>query len=45
VAIFNGIRVAHQFSRSGANERIEQAFAGRPKTRTDHSDGTDALIQ
>jgi glycerol-3-phosphate acyltransferase PlsX len=43
VAIYNGIRVAHEFSRSGANERIEQAFAGRPKPRPDH--GADATIQ
>ena len=45
VAIYNGIRVAHEFSRSGANERIEQAFAGRPKPRTDHGAGADATIQ
>ncbi len=43
VAIYNGIRVAHEFSRSGANERIEQAFAGRPKPRPDGAD-TDATI-
>ena len=45
VAIYNGIRVAHEFSRSSTNEGIEQAFAGRPKHRTDHSAGTDATIQ
>jgi len=44
VAIYNGIRVAHEFSRSGANERIEQAFAGRPKPRPDHRADTDATI-
>jgi glycerol-3-phosphate acyltransferase PlsX len=43
VAIFNGIRVAHEFSHSGANERIEQAFAGRPRLRPDGAD-TDATI-
>jgi glycerol-3-phosphate acyltransferase PlsX len=45
VAIYNGIRVAHEFSRSGANERIAQAFAGRPKLHPDHDDGPDAIIQ
>ncbi len=45
VAIYNGIRVAHEFSRSGANERIEQAFSGRPRTRPDHGDHPDAIIQ
>jgi glycerol-3-phosphate acyltransferase PlsX len=45
VAIYNGIRVAHQFSLSGANARIEQAFAGRPRTRPDHGVGADATIQ
>ncbi len=46
VAIFNGIRVAHQFSLSGANVRIEQAFAGRPRSRPDHStDADDVIIQ
>jgi glycerol-3-phosphate acyltransferase PlsX len=45
VAIYNGIRVAHEFSRSGANLRIEQAFAGRPKPHPDHDAGADAIIQ
>ncbi len=45
VAIYNGIRVAHEFSRSGANERIEHAFSGRPRTRPDHGDTSDAIIQ
>jgi phosphate acyltransferase len=45
VAIYNGIRVAHQFSRSGANERIEQAFTGRPKSRSDGAADADATIQ
>ena len=44
-AIFNGIRVAYEFSRSGANEHIEQAFAGRPRIRPDHPAGADATIQ
>jgi glycerol-3-phosphate acyltransferase PlsX len=43
VAIYNGIRVAYEFSRSGANGSIEQAFAGRPKPRPDQGDG--AMIQ
>jgi glycerol-3-phosphate acyltransferase PlsX len=45
VAIFNGIRVAAQFSRSGAIERMEQAFAVRPKARTNDSTSPDATIQ
>jgi glycerol-3-phosphate acyltransferase PlsX len=45
VAIYNGIRVAYEFSCSGTNERIEQAFAGRPKHRTDHGIEPDATIQ
>jgi glycerol-3-phosphate acyltransferase PlsX len=45
VAIFNGIRVAHEFSSSGAIERMAQAFAGRPGTRPDHGDNPDAIIQ
>src|SRR5208282_6661671 len=44
-ALFNGIRVAYEFSRSGANELIEQAFAGRPKGRTDPAPGDEATIQ
>lgn len=44
-AIFNGIRVASEFSRSGANEHIEQAFAHRPRPRHDHPDHPDATIQ
>jgi glycerol-3-phosphate acyltransferase PlsX len=44
-AIYNGIRVAYEFSRSGANESIEQAFAGRPKPRPDHGESSDAIIQ
>ncbi len=31
VAISNGIRVACQFAQAGANERIEQEFAGRAR--------------
>jgi len=45
VAIYNGIRVAHEFSRSGAIERMAQAFSGRPGTRPDHGDSPDAIIQ
>jgi phosphate acyltransferase len=45
IAIFNGIRVAHEFSSSGAIERMAQAFSGRPGTRPDHGDSPDAIIQ
>ena len=45
VAIYNGIRVAYEFSRSQANLHIEKAFSGRPKTRTDHSIDSEATIQ
>jgi glycerol-3-phosphate acyltransferase PlsX len=46
VAIFNGIRVAYQFALSGTNERIEQAFAGRPRRNSAHSESApDALLQ
>src|SRR5208283_2716101 len=31
-AIYNGIRVAHEFSNAGTNQAIEQEFAGRAKT-------------
>jgi glycerol-3-phosphate acyltransferase PlsX len=31
VAIFNGIRVAHEFAKAGFNERVEAEFAGRPR--------------
>ena len=33
-AIFNGIRVAHEFARAGTNEKIEREFASRPQRRT-----------
>ena len=32
-AIFNGIRVAYEFAKSGTNERIEREFASRPSRR------------
>jgi phosphate acyltransferase len=45
-AIFNGIRVAYEFARSGGNEQIEQAFANRPKPSPDRDAGeADATIQ
>jgi len=44
-AIFNGIRVAYEFCRSGGNQQIEQAFAGRPRPRPEPGTGTDATIQ
>ena len=31
VAIFNGIRVAHEFAKAGTIDRIEQEFAGPPR--------------
>jgi glycerol-3-phosphate acyltransferase PlsX len=40
-AIFNGIRVAYEFSRSGANASIEQAFANRPKPHPEQGAGAD----
>jgi glycerol-3-phosphate acyltransferase PlsX len=45
IAIFNGIRVAHEFSRSGAIERMAQAFSGRPGARPGQDDNPDAIIQ
>jgi phosphate acyltransferase len=45
-AIFNGIRVAYEFARSGGNEQIEQAFASRPKPRPNQGpEEADATIQ
>jgi glycerol-3-phosphate acyltransferase PlsX len=31
-AIFNGIRVAYEFAKAGANQHIEAEFASRPKS-------------
>ena len=33
-AIYNGIRVAHEFAKAGTNERIEREFASRPTRKT-----------
>ena len=44
VAIFNGIRVAHEFAKAGTNERIEAEFASRPQRGGDAST-PDATIQ
>ena len=33
-AIFNGIRVAHEFAKAGFIERIEHEFAGSPRRRS-----------
>jgi len=45
-AIFNGVRVAYEFARSGGNEQIEQAFASRPKPSPNRGAGeADATIQ
>ncbi|HEY6487538.1 MAG: phosphate acyltransferase PlsX [Terracidiphilus sp.] len=45
-AIFNGIRVAHEFARAGTNEKIEREFASRPQRRPPQSDGEpEATIQ
>ena len=45
VAIYNGIRVAYEFSRSGANERLAQAFAGRPKHHAEAESSPETAIQ
>jgi glycerol-3-phosphate acyltransferase PlsX len=45
-AIFNGIRVAHEFAKAGTNERIEREFASRPQRRTTNpGDESEAVIQ
>jgi phosphate acyltransferase len=45
-AIFNGIRVAYEFAKSGTNEKIEREFASRPQRSSQSSGtGTDATIQ
>ncbi|MGB6687900.1 MAG: phosphate acyltransferase PlsX [Terracidiphilus sp.] len=47
-AIFNGIRVAHEFAKAGTNQRIEQEFAGRARRRPaagDEPPGPDATVQ
>jgi glycerol-3-phosphate acyltransferase PlsX len=44
-AIFNGIRVAYEFSCSGANDSIEKAFAVRPRPRTENGAQLDATVQ
>jgi glycerol-3-phosphate acyltransferase PlsX len=54
VAIFNGIRVAHEFAKAGFNERVEAEFADRPRrgpaardaeADTGADTGTEATIQ
>ncbi len=45
VAIYNGIRVAAEFARSGAIQRIEQEFAGHPASDAGEAAKTDATIQ
>jgi phosphate acyltransferase len=48
-AIFNGIRVAHEFARAGTNQKIEQEFAGharrRPGSHTDPPAGPETVVQ
>jgi phosphate acyltransferase len=48
-AMFNGIRVAHEFVRAGTNQRIEQEFAHRSRRRPhgpgDAAAGPDAVVQ
>jgi phosphate acyltransferase len=45
-AIFNGIRVAYEFAKSGTNEKIEREFASRPQRSSNSSSaGSDATIQ
>lgn len=46
VAVYNSIRVAHEFAKAAANERIEQEFASRPKrSPSAHEAGADTAIQ
>ncbi len=51
-AIFNGIRIAHEFAKAGTNQKIEHEFAGRarkrptpPRDSADGADGADATVQ
>jgi glycerol-3-phosphate acyltransferase PlsX len=41
-AIYNGIRVAYEFAKSGTIERIEQEFASRPKAAGSPANGGQA---
>ena len=46
VAIYNSIRVAYEFAKTAANERLEQEFASRPKRGAPAREaGADAAIQ
>lgn len=53
-AIFNGLRVAHEFAKAGTNQKIEQEFAGRTRRRPsngpepnnpDAAAGPEAILQ
>jgi phosphate acyltransferase len=45
-AIYNGIRVAYEFAKSGTNEKIEREFASRPHRPGQSASGSsDATIQ
>jgi len=47
-AIFNGIRVAHEFAKAGTNQKIEQEFASRPRRRHEppaEPAGSGAIVQ
>ncbi len=44
-ALFNGIRVAYEFAKSGTTGRIEQEFAGVPRHRPENDAAPDARIQ
>jgi phosphate acyltransferase len=43
-AIYNGIRVAYEFAKSGTNDRIEQEFAKNHGRHDDDASGHDATI-
>jgi phosphate acyltransferase len=47
-AIYNGIRVAHEFAKAGTNQRIEQEFTGRTRRRpvaNEEPPSPDATVQ
>jgi glycerol-3-phosphate acyltransferase PlsX len=45
-AIYNGVRVAYEFAKSGTNERIEAEFANRPKAASASAEtAAEATIQ
>lgn len=44
-AIFNGIRVAYEFAKSGVNEKIEREFAQRPQRAQHDAADPEATVQ